>query len=330
MGPSPPLYCDVCGAFNEMQAALCSACHHPLLIDQTPIAAHLLSHTLFKGRYRIISKIGSGGFGSVYNAIDLQHRLVAIKEVSLPGLHPRAVSEATSAFQREVSLLSQLAHPSLPRLYEHFRGAGHWYLVMDFIDGETLEQYQERAVEKRLLLSEILDIGIQLCTVLEYLHNQQPPIIFRDLKPANIMRTPKGRIYLIDFGIARFFKPGQAKDTVALGSLGYAAPEQYGKAQTTPQADIYSLGVVLYQLLTAKDPSEAPFLFPPLYVNSYSSLTDFVRLLEQMVEMEVNKRPANISLVKQELQRVANVWKAAMMHFWRPGPQHIHLARSEM
>jgi serine/threonine protein kinase len=81
---------------------------------------------------------------------------------------------------------------------------------------------------------------MQLCLVLDYLHSHHPPIVFRDLKPANIMRTPTGQLYLIDFGIAPSFKPGQAKDTVALGSLGYAAPEQYGKAQTTPRADIYS------------------------------------------------------------------------------------------
>src|SRR5689334_17798234 len=138
MVPSSPLYCEVCGAFNEIHLLFCSACHHPLFIDQTPLTAHLLSHTLFKDRYRIMSKIGSGGFGSVYKAADPHNHLVAIKEVSLRGLSTQAVSEATSAFHREVSVLSQLAHPSLPRLYEHFRSSEHWYLVMDFIEGETL------------------------------------------------------------------------------------------------------------------------------------------------------------------------------------------------
>src|SRR5205823_7485733 len=127
------------------------------------------------------------------------------------------------------------------------------------------------APNRRLLLSEVLNIGIQLCTVLHYLHSQQPAIVFRDLKPANIMRTSTGQLYLIDFGIARYFKPGQAKDTVALGSPGYAAPEQYGKAQTTPRADIYSLGAVLHQLLTTRDPSEAPFRFIALRSKSHSN-----------------------------------------------------------
>src|SRR6266496_3928723 len=292
----------------------------------------LLLHTLLRNRYFILSEFGAGGFGWVYKARDIQSgdRLVAIKEVRLLGLHPKAMLEATTAFQREASVLSQLDHPNLPRLYEHFQNPGHWYLVMDFIAGETLEQYQSKAPNGRLLLSEVLDIGLQLCIVLDYLHSQQPPIVFRDLKPANIMRTPTGQLYLIDFGIARYFKPGQAKDTVALGSLGYAAPEQYGKAQTTPRADIYSLGAVLHQLLTAKDPSDAPFRFLPLRPKSHSepgslttSMVDvlvnkFELLITSMLDMDVNKRPPDISCVKQELQEMGALWSDILKSFWRP------------
>src|SRR6266571_5119606 len=215
-----------------------------MISQQALFPGELLLNTLFRNRYFIMSQVGAGGFGSVYKARDTQNgdRLVAIKEVSLLGLHPHAMIEATAAFQREVSVLSQLDHPNLPRLYEYFQDPGHWYMVMDFIAGETLEEYQSKAPNRRLLLSEVLEIGLQLCRVLDYLHSQQPPIIFRDLKPANIMRTPTKQLYLIDFGIARYFKPGQAKDTVALGSPGYAAPEQYGKAQTTPRADIQLRG----------------------------------------------------------------------------------------
>src|SRR5947209_9548155 len=99
---------------------------------------------------------------------------------------------------------------------------------------------------------------MRLCTLLEHLHNHQPPIIFRDLKPANIMLTPRHELYLIDFGVARRFQPGKTRDTIAFGSPGYAAPEQYGRAQTTPRADIYSLGATLHQLLTGLDPSLSP------------------------------------------------------------------------
>src|SRR2546426_4297604 len=168
-----------------------------MALQQPFSPGEILLHTLFRNRYFIVRKVGAGGFGSVYKARDIQSgdRLVALKEVSLLGLHPQAMIEATSAFQREVSVLSRLDHPHLPRLYEHFQTPGHWYLVMDFIAGETLEEYQSKAPDRRLLLSEVLDIGIQLCTVLHYLHSQQPVIVFRDLKPANIMRTSTVRLY---------------------------------------------------------------------------------------------------------------------------------------
>jgi serine/threonine protein kinase len=303
-----------------------------MVSQQSLFPGELLLQTLFRNRYFIVNKVGTGGFGSVYKARDIQSgdRLVAIKEVCLQGLHTQAMLEATATFQREVSVLSQLDHPNLPRVYEHFQTPGQWYLIMDFIAGETLEQYQSKTPTGRLLLSEVLDMGLQLCIVLDYLHSHHPPIVFRDLKPANIMRTPTGQLYLIDFGIARYFKPGQAKDTVALGSLGYAAPEQYGKAQTTPRADIYSLGAVLHQLLTARDPSEAPFRFRPLRPKSHTdpgSLTTSMvevlvnkleTLIASMLEMDVNKRPADIACVKQELQEMSTLWSAICKSFWRP------------
>src|SRR5712692_1565020 len=300
--------------------------------QQAPVPTQLLPRTVFRNRYYIIGEVGAGGFGSVYKAKDTLSgdRLVAIKEVKLLGLQQQAMIEATNAFEREVSLLSQLDHPNLPHLYEHFRSPGHWYLVMDFIVGETLEEYQSKAPNRRLRLSEVLDIGLQLCTVLDYLHSQQPPIVFRDLKPANIMRTPKGQLYLIDFGIARYFKPGQAKDTIALGSPGYAAPEQYGKAQTTPRADIYSLGAVLHQLLTTRDPSEAPFRFTPLRPKSHAdpgsltmSIVDVLvnkleALIASMLDIVVKKRPPDIAYVKQELHVVSTLWSDILKSFWRP------------
>jgi serine/threonine protein kinase len=314
--------------------------------QQTGFPAELGLHTLFRNRYFIISKVGAGGFGSVYKAADRQSggRIVAIKEVRLMGLHSQAMIDATTAFQREVSVLAQLDHPNLPRLYEYFQTPGQWYLVMDFIAGETLEQYQSKAPNGRLLLSEVLDIGIRLCLVLDYLHSHQPPIVFRDLKPANIMRTPRGQLYLIDFGIARYFKPGQAKDTMALGSHGYAAPEQYGKAQTTPRADIYSLGAVLHQLLTTSDPSEAPFRFLPLRPKSPQSHSDpgslttsmvdvlvnkLEALIASMLEMDVNKRPPDVACVKQELHELSTLWSDIYKSFWRPKLGYTQKGRTE-
>jgi len=311
------------------------------------LAAHFASQTLFQERYHILGELGTGGFGSVYKARDMQdvYGLVAIKEVCLRGLPQQERIEATDTFRREADLLAQLAHPHLPRLYEQSRAGEQWYLIMDFIEGEALEDYQSKAADRRLSLSEVFSIGQQLCDILEYLHTRQPPIIFRDLKPANIMLAPQGKVYLIDFGIARFFKPGQVKDTVALGSLGYAAPEQYGRVQTTPRADIYSLGAVLHQLLTGKDPSEAPLCFAPLRGTHAASRSDpggltssmvdvmmdsLGALINSMVELDMNKRPANMMLVKQELRHLESMWSEIVKGYFRPRISRTSLANSSM
>src|SRR5207248_7304096 len=145
---------------------------------------------LLHSRYSIVSQVGTGGFGAVYQAKDtlFSHRLVAIKEMSQDGLSPQELAEAIAAFEREALLLTGLTHPNLPRIHDHFSEQGRSYVVMDFIAGDTLEDYLGK-YSQLLPVEMVLEIGIQLCTVLDYLHTHQPPIIFRDLKPANIMRT---------------------------------------------------------------------------------------------------------------------------------------------
>lgn len=321
MPSSPHRYCESCGA--QLSGWHCAICKTTLFPEEISTVEAQTSHTLFRDRYEILEVVGEGGFGLVYKARDtLYHRLVAIKEICLKGLPEQAATEASATFHREVQLLSQLTHPALPCIYEHFQQAECWYMVMEFIAGQTLEEYLSHEPQRYIPLSEILSISVQLCKVLEYLHAQRPAIIFRDLKPANIMCTPAGQIYVIDFGIARHFKPGQSRDTVAFGSPGYAAPEQYGRAQTTPQADIYSLGVVLYQLLTRKDPSATPFTLPPLQVNSNLSICDLGALVNQMIALDVRQRPQHITQVRLELERIARVWHAINLSYWFPGPQH--------
>ncbi len=311
------LYCVQCGAGNLPHAKFCVVCGHSLQLDisnQLPVVLNvpklprLISHTpplalppLLKQRYRILTQVGKGGFGEVYKAVDSQFggRLVAIKSMSLDGLGPREATSAASAFEREAFMLANLLHPNLPAIYDFFSEQQRWYLVMSYIDGMTLVEYLH-ARGGRLPVEKVLPIGIQLCSVLGYLHKRA--IIFRDLKLANVMRTPDRQLYLIDFGVARLFKHGQERDTVALGSPGYAAPEQYGRAQTTPQTDIYSLGATLHHLLSGVDPSDAPFSFEPLHIPAYPELGSLVQC---MVESDPRLRPASMSIIKQELQRIA-------------------------
>ncbi len=329
------MYCTVCGAANETGKSVCPVCEHP--IEEN--TGKTEDESLLNGRYRILTQVGTGGFGAVYKARDTLAAgqgtaIIAIKQVNLRGLNPQEIIEATDGFHREVLLLSNLEHVNLPQIYDSFTDSEHWYLVMDFIEGETLEQYLRHttpgsspATTRTLPLDEVFSIALQLCHVLHYLHTRQPPIIFRDLKPANVMRAPEGNLYLIDFGIARQFKPGQAKDTMPFGSPGYAAPEQYGKAQTTPQSDLYSLGALLHQVLSGEDPAETPFRFAPLRLYGTAGLAELEALIMRMVDMDPGKRSASAAEAKEELQRIVMVRMLrthAEPRIWRPGqPQDL-------
>jgi len=315
------MYCPRCNMLNGTIAKICVSCRYPLKLpaeqaQRSITAAYPIvvnPNPLLQDRYRLLASLGQGGFGSVFKAQDTlsQNKVVAIKEISLNGLQQQEMLDATASFNREVQVLSDLRHPGLPKLYNYFTDAEHWYLVMDFIAGETLERHLEQTIGGHFLqLTDVLRVGIQLCIVLDYMHTHNPPIIFRDLKPSNVMLIPSGGVRLIDFGIARYFKPGQFKDTMAFGSPGYAAPEQYGKAQTTPCADVYSLGAMLHQMLTGNDPTEVPFRFLPLQTYNLrhpqaTALQLLDRLLTHMVELDPGKRPGSMALVKQHLEYIA-------------------------
>src|SRR5579859_1402380 len=308
---SYPLICVHCGTANLPQAIVCIECRQPPRAKARGTAlsnstGSLPINFILNQRYLIIGQVGLGGMGAVYKAEDtkLGNRLVAIKEMSQNDLSAREIAFATTAFKQEAHMLAGLHHPNLPSIHDYFNQGGRSYLVMSFVEGETLEHYLRATKNGYLTIKAVLDIGIQLCTALDFLHTRQPPIIFRDLKPSNIMRTPNGHIYLIDFGIVRHFKPGQTRDTNALGTLGFAAPEQYGNAQTNPRADIYSLGATLHFMLSGNDPSNTPFRFSPLHFQDQPELLDLEMLIMRMVDIDENKRPGSIAAVKQELQRI--------------------------
>lgn len=225
----------------------------------------MIQSSTLQNRYRVLRQLGGGGMGIVYLAEDtrLAGRLCAIKELSPASLPAAERNWSIQAFQQEAAMLANLHHPGLTAVTDFFAEGSNWYLVMDFVDGETLEARLARAQGGRLPLNEALGIAHQLCEVLDYLHRQNPPVVFRDLKPGNIMFNTQGQVKLIDFGIARHFKPGKSGDTVNLGTPGYAAPEQYGGiGQSGPQADVYSLGAVLLQMTSGYNPVMAPTPFP--------------------------------------------------------------------
>lgn len=312
---SSTIACDNCGMPNPASESFCIRCGYALAKGAamspsvpTTLTGQLPSALLLKQRYRILQIVGQGGMGAVYQAEDTQlgNRLVAIKEMSQSNVYAQQAQDAIADFKREAHLLAGLQHPNLPSIHDYFEEAGRWYLVMSFIQGETLADYLEHVQDHKLSLEETLVIGQTLCQVLNYLHSHKPPIIFRDLKPSNIMRSSDGHLYLIDFGIARHFKPGQAKDTASYGSMGYAPPEQFGKAQTTARSDIYSLGATLYECLSGYDPSQSPFRLPPLQTLVPTLPERLITLITQMLEMDDNKRPTTVGVVEQGLRQVSD------------------------
>lgn len=269
--------CPTCNAQNPDGAPFCAECGTRLTqapgaqaqitadpASDPPPTGELPPETVLQDRYVIMGRLGRGGMGAVYRASDRRISTAqwAIKEMSSSALSsPAERARAREAFLQEAEMLAQLSHPNLPRVIDFFEQNDRVYLVMELVPGETLLSLIQREGLPQPL-SRVLNWMDQLCDVLGYLHQQQPPIIFRDLKPANIMITPSGQIKLIDFGIARIFKPGQAQDTQAFGTIGYSAPEQYGRGQTDARSDVYSLAVLLHQLLTAHDPTTSPFRLP--------------------------------------------------------------------
>ena len=279
-------------------------------------ATFLTPGSLLQNRYLIGNKIGSGGFGAVYKAEDthFQNRVVAIKELRYDSVKPEDRLAAMNAFDREAAVLAdpQLRNAHLPAIFDRFPEDGRSYLVMAFIDGETLEDHLSRLCNKKLPFEKAASYILQLCDVLNALHTHNPPIVFRDIKPANIMRIHGDDfLFLIDFGIAREFKPGQAKDTQRFGSPGYAAPEQYGRGQSTPRTDIFGLGALFHQLLTGCDPTDTdlPFVFVPVksLIDVPDELSTFI---SRMLEIEPDRRPESILVVKATVQRLLADYKA--------------------
>src|SRR5437667_4099087 len=265
----------------------------------------LAPQSILHQRYLIVGHAGRGGMSAVYQAVDTQsgNRHVAIKEMSQGNLSANELAEATARFQQEANLLASLHHPNLPTIYDGFSEESRSFLVMEYIDGKTLLQMLKDSGGRPLPVAYVLDYAIQLCDVLIYLHSHNPLIIFRDLKPTNVMVKGNGHVMLIDFGIARFFKEGQAQDTVFLGSPGYAPPEQHGTSQTNPRSDLYSLGATLHCCLTGRDPFHAAdrFAFPPVQQMNPLVPIELDQLIQRMVSLDEQQRPNSALEVRQAL-----------------------------
>ena len=226
---------------------------------------------LFDEKYRILRVLGQGGMGRVYLAENIKlGTLWAIKEVDKHLPHHTNVMV-------EPNILKKLNHPALPRVFDIIEDENFIYVIVDYIEGVSLDRKLSDA--GKFPEENVIEWARQICDVLNYLHSFKPnPIIYRDMKPSNIILTGDGFIKLIDFGIAREYKTGSESDTIYIGTRGYAAPEQYGAGQTGVASDIYSLGVTLHHLVTGKSPNEPPYDLKPAryYDEKISSELEFI------------------------------------------------------
>lgn len=252
--------CPNCQSENRSNAVHCQMCGKVL---RDPQNGGLLPGTLLQNRYSISRVVGEGGMGMVYEARDqsLGDKRCAIKALLTTSIPPVELPDVIDSFRREAMMMARLDHPSLPGVTDRFEERGEYYIVMDFVQGERLQDAFEARGRKPYPVDQVLAWAASLCDVLDYLHTQNPPIIFRDLKPGNLIITARNTLKLIDFGIARFYDPAKSKDTHAFGTPGYCAPEQHGKG-TTARSDIYALGVIMHELLTGYDPCSTPFHLP--------------------------------------------------------------------
>lgn len=267
---------------------------------------------LHNRRYLVMATIGQGGMGAIYLALDTQmsHEQVAIKEMSQADLSdPGALHRARQSFQQEAEMLRQLQHPNLPKVYTSFEEHGRSYLVMEYISGQTLTHTMKHHWNRPLPVSSVIEYGLQLASVLNYLHTRPQPIIYLDLKPPNIMlRKDDGRVFLIDFGIAHFFQPDlRLAANEIFVTPGYAPPEQMAGCPE-PRSDIFALGATLHHCLTGQHPQKRPeehiFDFPLIQLFHPQVPEPLNILVSQMLSRDPSGRPASALIVQQQLEHL--------------------------
>lgn len=272
--------------------------------------------SIVDGKYKVLNKVGQGGMSVVYLALNEKaNKTWAIKEVRKDGVQDFAT--VRQGLIAETNILKNLNHKYLPSIVDVIDDRDTFLIVMDYIQGKSLKEVLQNNIEQEgfpIPIEEVISWSKQLCDVLYYLHTRPDPIIYRDMKPANVMLKPDGEISLIDFGTARVFKTGNSEDTTCLGTPGYAAPEQYGgKGQSAPQTDIYCLGATMHHLITGRNPSATPFNFPritqcrPTLLEEtprelHNTLLGLEMIIEKCTQYDMENRYQSCAELKYDLE----------------------------
>jgi len=242
----------------------------------------------------------------VYKVADrkAKGRILAAKELRSDGLSPAKAQEALAQFRTEARILTRLDHPNLPKVHDYFSANNRHYIIMDQVKGATLASILSRRPGQPVDEQIALSWALQICRAMQFLAVQKPPVVFRDLKPGNIMIDKNNKVKLIDFGIARFFKDEKEGDTYVYGTPGYAAPEQYGTGQTDIRSDIFSLGATLHHCLTCRDPSLHPLDFPDPRKLNPALNKGTAKIVMKALEQDMPRRYQTALDMKQAVQSV--------------------------
>lgn len=298
------VYCSVCREATKENLDFCGRCGTVLIALSDGGA--LLPYTVLRDRYKISALLKTGGMGRVYKGEDCSlNSVCAVKELILDSFDEEDDKEhIINLFKSEAQILAQLRHPNLPYVIDYFTFNERTYLVMDYIKGENLEIILEEDDYRGLDIEKILDWALQICDVLEYLHKQEPPILFRDLKPSNLMiKENDGRVVLIDFGLAeRLMKIGHKQPKSKLGTAGYAPPEQY-EGIYDPRSDIYSLGATLHHLITGIAPM-VPFKFQSIKKLKPELPARLDNIIGKLVSKNIDRRYQSIREVRKDFEEL--------------------------
>ena len=280
--------------------------------------------TVLNNIYRVVKLLGKGSMGNVYLVERIEDdKKFVIKELIFSKDTILNLNDAWEIFKREAEFMAKFDHPGIPKMYGVFSQNGKEYLTMDYIEGKTLEEIINsswKPVEK----NKAITWTIRIAEIIDYLHNSfQKPLVYRDLKPSNIIIKPEEKPVLVDFGIARYYNPDKSSDTFNYGTPGYAAPEQYkGKGQSTPQSDIFGLGAILFQMLTGYDPSLKPLQFPSMKSLNPDISEELESTIFKAIQLDPMNRYISIREFKEILQKYLKDTEEKHTVIWTENMEH--------
>lgn len=299
-----PVICKKCGFMNSDVSIYCDECK--VYLPSAVPSKNLDCGTKLNNRYEIIRIIKSGGMGKVYEALDngSGKSRCAVKEMIEETIDPSEKKYMIKSFKREAELLESLNHQNLPVVIDHFVENNSYYLVMEYIDGKDLEEITDTYSSKKLPETLVIEWSLQILDALHYLHSQSPPVIYRDLKPGNIMlRASDNRIFLIDFGIAKRINPISEEVNTRIGTSVFA-PLELLQGKPEARSDIYSLGATMHCLLTSIIPS-VPMSFKPIRKINPAVTNDMASIVMKSLAGNLDDRYKNAMEMKKDLEKLS-------------------------